>query len=35
MKENYVITLDNYYLFTKKMLIMELNMTLIVLMEFT
>ena len=34
LKENYVITLGSCYLFTKKILNMELNLILIVLMEF-
>ena len=33
-KENYAIALERCYLFTKKMLNMELKMILIVLMEF-
>ena len=33
LKENYAIALDSYYLFTKKMLNMELNLILIILME--
>ena len=34
LKENYTIALDGCYLFTKKMLNVEKNMILIVLMEF-
>ena len=34
LKENNAIALDNCYLFTKKMLIMEMNMILMVYMEF-
>ena len=34
LKENYTITLDSCYSFTKKMLNMELNLILIALMEF-
>ena len=34
LKENYAVTLDSCYLFSKKMLSMKLNMMLIVLMEF-
>ena len=34
LKENYIITLDSCYSFTKKMLNMELNLILIALMEF-
>ena len=33
LKENCAVTLDSYYLFTKNILNMELNMILIVLME--
>ena len=33
LKENYAITSDSCYLFTKKMLNMELNMKLLVLIE--
>ena len=34
LKKNYGIALDSYYMFTKKMLNMEFNMMLIVLVEF-
>ena len=34
LKKNYAIALDSYYMFTKKMLNMEFNMMLIVLVEF-
>ena len=34
LKENFVIAFNSCYLFTKKMLNMELNMTMIMLMEF-
>ena len=35
LKENYPIALDSYYLFTKKLLNMKLNIVLIVPREFT
>ena len=35
LKKNYAFALDNCYLSTKKLLNMELNMILIVLMEFS